>query len=202
MAVDASITEGGPDPRRARDLSGLSAELDLLRRRAARGMRKIQVSLQDIARWLDLPRSTVHAYVSGKTLPPADVLDKIVIALGADEVEQRAWAEAWHRVYERVGPPRRAARNGHTPGRSEGLERDGRAGSLSRARPLPRQLPVDVAGFTGRDRELSALDELLVSARYENRVAVAVVSGAAGIGKTALAVHWAHQVSDRFPDGQ
>jgi DNA-binding SARP family transcriptional activator/tetratricopeptide (TPR) repeat protein len=72
------------------------------------------------------------------------------------------------------------------------------------ALPVPAQLPADVPGFTGRATELAWLDGLLADASGEARTAVMVsaVSGTAGIGKSALAVHWAHQVADRFPDGQ
>ncbi|MCC3763993.1 tetratricopeptide repeat protein [Glycomyces sp. TRM65418] len=72
------------------------------------------------------------------------------------------------------------------------------------AAPAPRQLAIDIAGFTGRAARLSELDRLLDTAREPGRrpVAIAVISGPAGVGKTALAVHWAHRVADRFPDGQ
>ncbi|WP_158630237.1 AfsR/SARP family transcriptional regulator [Glycomyces terrestris] len=70
--------------------------------------------------------------------------------------------------------------------------------------PVPRQLPAGVGGFTGREARLSELDELLASSgdRPPGAVVVGVISGMAGVGKTALAVHWAHQVTDHFPDGQ
>jgi DNA-binding SARP family transcriptional activator/tetratricopeptide (TPR) repeat protein len=68
---------------------------------------------------------------------------------------------------------------------------------------VPRQLPAGVGHFTGRAPELKALDELLDRpTRSAGAVAVTAVRGMAGIGKTALAVHWAHKVADRFPDGQ
>jgi DNA-binding SARP family transcriptional activator/Tfp pilus assembly protein PilF len=70
----------------------------------------------------------------------------------------------------------------------------------------PRELPADVSAFTGRTTELRQLDELLAGgAAHGGRAGAAVisaVSGTAGVGKTALAVHWAHQAADRFPDGQ
>ncbi len=66
----------------------------------------------------------------------------------------------------------------------------------------PRQLPADVVAFTGRAEQLSALDALLDRAADAPALTVAAISGTAGVGKTALAVHWAHRVADRFPDGQ
>jgi DNA-binding SARP family transcriptional activator/uncharacterized protein HemY len=72
-------------------------------------------------------------------------------------------------------------------------------------RHLPRQLPAPVAGFTGRDTELTALAGLLVStprAAARPTVLVTAIGGTAGVGKTALAVQCAHQVAGSFPDGQ
>jgi tetratricopeptide (TPR) repeat protein/transcriptional regulator with XRE-family HTH domain len=72
-----------------------------------------------------------------------------------------------------------------------------------RAVSVPAQLPLPVAGFVGRRRELDRLDAILAAGDSESRTtSVAVVSGTAGVGKTTLAVHWAHRVKDRFPDGQ
>ncbi|WP_395475347.1 hypothetical protein [Saccharopolyspora spinosa] len=65
---------------------------------------------------------------------------------------------------------------------------------------VPRQLPQAVAPFTGQADELAALHAVLAdSARA---VVISAVEGTTGIGKTALAVHWANQVADRFPGGQ
>lgn len=65
---------------------------------------------------------------------------------------------------------------------------------------VPRQLPAPPRSFVGRAGELAALDALLPDEPAE--VVVAAVAGTAGAGKTALAVHWAHRVAARFPDGQ
>ncbi|PZG02803.1 AfsR family transcriptional regulator [Micromonospora deserti] len=69
----------------------------------------------------------------------------------------------------------------------------------------PAQLPADVPDFTGRATDLRRLDKLL-DERLDSGTAPAVVitaiAGAAGVGKTALAVHWANRMTDRFPDGQ
>ena len=68
---------------------------------------------------------------------------------------------------------------------------------------VPAQLPLDVHGFTGRAEEVTRLDSFLASAQAQpNAVVVLMVCGGAGVGKTALAVHWAHRVGRRFPGGQ
>lgn len=66
------------------------------------------------------------------------------------------------------------------------------------AGPLrPAQLPMAVPDFYGRERILGRLDGLLC----EQRMVVCAIDGMAGVGKSALAIHWAHRVRDRFPDG-
>ncbi|MDN3028355.1 BTAD domain-containing putative transcriptional regulator [Streptomyces sp. S.PB5] len=73
----------------------------------------------------------------------------------------------------------------------------------ARHHTAPAQLPLRTAAFTGRHTELAVLDNLLAATMEPSSAAVvAVVWGTAGVGKTALAVHWAHAVADRFPDGQ
>jgi len=66
------------------------------------------------------------------------------------------------------------------------------AGTADAATRVARQLPQDVAGFTGRAVQLRELDG----------ASTVVVTGTAGVGKTALAVHWAHRAAAKFPDGQ
>jgi tetratricopeptide (TPR) repeat protein/transcriptional regulator with XRE-family HTH domain len=68
--------------------------------------------------------------------------------------------------------------------------------------PRPAQLPADVPGFAGRAAQLARLTELLRAADRGPAVLVTAIAGTAGVGKTALAVHWAYQVAGRFPDGQ
>lgn len=77
------------------------------------------------------------------------------------------------------------------------------AGSRQPGSVVPRQLPAAVRHFVGRTCELQALDELLGQVAGEKDTAViAVIGGSAGVGKTTLAVHWAHKAAEHFPDGQ
>jgi DNA-binding SARP family transcriptional activator/tetratricopeptide (TPR) repeat protein len=71
-------------------------------------------------------------------------------------------------------------------------------------RVVPRQLPAGSDAFTGREAALRKLDALLDRQEGAARrpVTICAIAGTAGIGKTTLAVHWAHRVVDRFPDGQ
>jgi DNA-binding SARP family transcriptional activator/tetratricopeptide (TPR) repeat protein len=68
---------------------------------------------------------------------------------------------------------------------------------------VPRQLPAAVRYFAGRSAELAALTALLDDhADNGGGMIIATISGMAGVGKSALAVHWAHQVRNQFPAGQ
>jgi DNA-binding SARP family transcriptional activator/tetratricopeptide (TPR) repeat protein len=69
---------------------------------------------------------------------------------------------------------------------------------------VPAQLPADVAAFTGRAGPLAQLDALLHEEDTGRATAVVLsaIAGTAGVGKTALAVHWAHRVRHQFSDGQ
>jgi DNA-binding SARP family transcriptional activator/Flp pilus assembly protein TadD len=74
---------------------------------------------------------------------------------------------------------------------------------VGRASPaVPAQLPADLVTFTGRTRELARLPAPPGEGETPPAVVISAIDGMAGVGKTALAVHWAHQIRDRFPDGQ
>ncbi|WP_436520945.1 tetratricopeptide repeat protein [Actinoplanes sp. HUAS TT8] len=116
-----------------------------------------------------------------------------------------------HRLADELGSdPGAALRRLHEQILAADPALDVAAGDLGRsgpppttATPVPSQLPAEVRAFTGRAGELSAMDHLLVApGGDEPPLTVALLAGTAGVGKSALAVRWAHRVRDAFPDGQ
>lgn len=170
----------GPDPSRVNTQADLVAELDRLRRHAARGSQQARISYDKVGQRAGMPRSTVHAYMRGLRLPPADALDAIVVALGATVAEQAAWAGALDRVNDTLAalPPGQ-----FVP-------------------PTPRQLPAAPLGFRGRADELRQIEKAIDRAAGEQSAPVVLLVGMGGVGKTALALRWAHASMARFPDGQ
>jgi tetratricopeptide (TPR) repeat protein len=140
-------------------------------------------SLREIAKEVGCSHTTVSVAFSEPRVPRWGLLELIVEALGGD-------TDRFHRLWLAASTSQTEA-TADDPG--------SRAASL----PPPRELPADVAGFTGRVDQLADLDRLLAPCDpMRTAVVISAVSGTAGVGKTALAVHWAHRVADRFPDGQ
>ena len=170
-----------------RTLPELAALLRALRRRHGRQQGGASLTYRDLAAATGWSHGIIGEYLSGQVLPPADRFDTLIALLGAGPAEQGAFATARDRVEENRRPAGR--RGGRTRGAATG-------------RLVPRQLPMDVRGFTGRDDQLAYLDALLDREGRRPAVLISAVAGTAGVGKTALAVHWAHRVADQFPDGQ
>ncbi|GLZ01403.1 SARP family transcriptional regulator [Actinoplanes sp. NBRC 103695] len=129
--------------------------------------------------------------------PLAAALVKALSATGRTAEALTAYAEIQARLRDELGAdPSAELQTIHLAT----LQKGPLAGSAA-ADPAPiRQLPTPVAGFTGREDAMAALDTLIDGA--SSTVVISAISGTAGIGKTALAVHWAHRVAQRFPDGQ
>ncbi|GAA3603175.1 BTAD domain-containing putative transcriptional regulator [Microlunatus ginsengisoli] len=164
----------------------LAELLRWLRRRDARRSGRSELTYRELAARTGWSHAVIGEYFTGRALPPTDRFDELVRWLGASPAE----AGVLGTVRDRVDEQRRAGRPAP------------RATGSSTGRPVPEQLPADVAGFTGRADHVAALNRLLEADGTGSVVVICAVSGTAGIGKTTLAVHWAHQVRDRFPDGQ
>ena len=136
-----------------------------------------------LARRAGYSASVLSTAANGSDLPSLPV---VLAYVGACRGDVKAWERRWQELaklaaeWERPAAGPRGRRARPTEGAS------------------PRQLPPDVPAFTGRRHEIAELDRLMAQTR--DAVTVAAIAGTAGVGKTALAVHWAHRVADRFPD--
>jgi tetratricopeptide (TPR) repeat protein len=146
--------------------------------------------------------STIGDLLNGPRVPRWETVEAFVRACAGHARVHRIEVPAplldlrrWHTDYRTMQDA--LIRRGLGP-ETSGARRAGRR----ERRVVPAQLPADVPAFTGRTRQLADLDELLTAARAPATVVISAIDGTAGIGKTALAVHWAHRVADQFPDGQ
>ena len=141
--------------------------------------------------------SAVADFESCRRLPASDILAAyerfFCLAAGSlIAVRQRALAE-------------RAALEAGQPSWPAAYVKDGQPGGALQGSRRPAQLPHDAIGFAGRQAQLRKLHALLgesPAAGCPAAVVICSIDGIAGVGKSALAVHFAHQVADRFPDGQ
>jgi tetratricopeptide (TPR) repeat protein/transcriptional regulator with XRE-family HTH domain len=146
------------------------------RRRLAQRRKAVGLTQEQLAEKLGVERTTVVRWERGQTQPLPWLRPKLAQAL-------RVPAERLEELLAADGSP---------------------AGPQADAAAAPRQLPAAVADFTGRAAELAALTAMLdqAGASAPGTVVISAIGGTAGVGKTALALHWAHQVAGRFGDGQ
>lgn len=160
-------------PARIATRDDLVAAIDALRRRSPDGTPRQRVTLAAIAAESGIPISTVHSYLSGRSLPPPEALDAMVWVLGADGPGRRTWADALERVQ---------AASRRAPGRA-----------------APRTLAPPVRDFVGRVQSLAEMTRAW--RQGAGRSPLLLLTGAAGIGKTSLALEWANRHTDSFPEG-
>ncbi|MER7930279.1 helix-turn-helix domain-containing protein [Streptomyces sp. NPDC096057] len=131
------------------------------------------LTLENLAEMSGVSVRAISDMERGQSLPRQATLSELMDALELDADERRRFVEVSMR---RTGEP--TAR-------------------------IPRQLPPDLAMFRGREDALATMYGLTEQVvETGGNAVVSVIGGMAGVGKTTLAVHWAHQVADRFPDGQ
>ncbi|MEV5983208.1 helix-turn-helix transcriptional regulator [Streptomyces sp. NPDC052114] len=171
----------------------LAALLRQLRRRAARRDGGAQLTYRQLSARTGWAHGVIGDYFSGKTLPPTDRFDALVQLLGATGREMRLLATARDRVEEARRSRQSANGRADPPGTDDG--------GPAPPPPAPHQLPQGIPELPGRESELAALDVLRPGVCGTGPVVVAL-DGPGGVGKSALAVHAAHRLGARFPDGQ
>jgi tetratricopeptide (TPR) repeat protein len=174
-------------------VSEFCAQLDELRNESA-----AEVPL--LAKQVGLSRAQLYAILAGRITRPPD-WDRVVRPLvdactRGDPGALAAWRRR-HAVLTGVWEELR--RRDRLPAVATHVDR-----AAAQAREVPRQLLAGVACFTGRAAELETLSQVLDNASVgaPGTVVISAIGGTAGVGKTALALHWAHQVAGRFGDGQ
>lgn len=167
------------DPARAR--SSADYVVMLRRRREVAGLSYRQLERRARDGGSALPPSTTATMLRRASLPTPDLVQTYVRACGGDDAEVAAWlaARAWLAAGRAVAATRPADGDPVSPVR-------------------PRQLPAGPSGMFGREHLLAELDAVTCG----SEPGLVVVTGMPGVGKTALTVHWAHRVGNRFPDGQ
>lgn len=203
MHDDDRLPDGRLDVSAIHSGADIARLLRDLRRREARQRGDSPLTYRELAAKTGWSHSLIARYFTGQALPQTDRFDALVQLLGATPAELGALATARDRVEEH----RHSAVS--DPSRPIGLRPT--LSLVPRALPAPpgccanprRKTECNPGFFAGRAAELRTLDAALqVAADGPAGANIVVIEGTAGVGKTALAVHWAHLVADRFPDGQ
>ncbi|MEV6644251.1 tetratricopeptide repeat protein [Amycolatopsis sp. NPDC051371] len=145
-----------------------------------------QFDRRQLARSMKLSPASLYAYLNGTTQPSGKTFDLILAELGIAGAPARKLTALRDKIeVSRRSKPRQPRAKAVAPS------------------PVPDQLPMPNRAFTGRGPELEILDRLHAANGDDHRSpTIAIIDGTAGVGKTALAVHWAHQVKDTYADGR
>jgi tetratricopeptide (TPR) repeat protein/transcriptional regulator with XRE-family HTH domain len=159
------------------------------RERLAQRRKALGLTQRGLADLLGVERSTVVRWEHGETEPLPWIRPRLARALRVS--------------VDQLGELLASASSGVSADQDTAREPAGPASGGDEVPAVPRQLPATVADFTGRAAEIETLTRILDDAAggAPGTVVISAIGGTAGVGKTALALHWAHQVAGRFGDG-
>lgn len=143
-------------------------------------LRGIFPEMDDLVNSVGVGKSSIYAYFDGTRVPPVVRLKKLLEALSVSPQSQLIFYKLRDEA-DRF---------------KKGKKQD------SPIAIAPRELPLNPSILIGREHELTELTRLTTAGEQARTVVVSAVSGTAGVGKTALAVRWAHEHAASFPDGQ
>src|ERR1022692_804926 len=178
-----------------------------------------RLTQEDLAGRSGLSVRAISSLERGSRKPYPRSLRLVTDALGLSEATANELI-ARFRVSRNGGSGRPSQAGADHPAGSPSASPNGRPGPAGNGPAVvPRQLPATAAHFAGRTAELAILDRWLDQAAGDEAagdgaaghgaaghaggaVAISAIGGMAGVGKTTLALRWAHRVAGRFPDGQ
>ena len=140
-------------------------------------------------------------WLNGQSQPPRKAIRKLAEKLAKEDIEASHLADLWDRAFvpasylQETGAPSKVG----LPGNSRFSGRIRAPLRVTVSADVPQQLPAGICGFAGRSVELHKLTALLDDISSAGTMVISAVDGMPGIGKTAMAVHWAHQVATGSP---
>ncbi|MFD9895621.1 ATP-binding protein [Amycolatopsis sp. NPDC059027] len=196
------MEDTGIHPDAARDAAEFVCLLGKIKERSGYTYRQLEKRAADAGEFL--PRSTLAGALQKNVLPSPQTVAAFIRACEGDE-RVGAWIAARNRI-EANTPGLPAAEANPDPRRVLAADpvsaRTPPADPGPARRAVPRQLPAAPRPFVGRLGELAHLDSALEEYPDGTGTVIRAIGGPGGIGKTWLALWWAHQHLDRFPDGQ
>ncbi|MGC5291306.1 ATP-binding protein [Micromonospora sp. DT231] len=184
---------GPPNPNGVTEPGEFTAALRQLRAWADLSFRQLAQRAETAGEVL--PASTTASMLARATLPRSDIVATFVRACGLDGSDVARWVATRNALAAAPTRSDHAAPVMHDA--PQPTPDDG---------PVPAMLPPDIADFTGREEQVPSLLKHLSGAtrasQHHHAPVIATISGMGGVGKTALAVHVAHRLSETYTDGQ